>query len=1016
MSIRSHIIGPFVAIVVVSLVPTRVAIAQAQPFIAGQLTMLVVKPDNPFLGNDFDTVEFYLDNADQFPHTTISTRGPINWADAAGQPYTPYPNAFTFEDVALLAQDPNHFAVRFTGSISIPPGTAPNVYTFAVPSDDGFSLDFGGPPFYVNWPLPRSIFGDWVPTLSIIFPDDGGVFPFTLDYFERDGGAIVELAYAKGRYGDFDRNVFALVPAAPLDTRRPQTISFDPLPDRYYHDPPITLAATATSGLPVSFSASGQCTLVGTNVLSLTVPGTCSVTASQAGNSQYLASPQVTQRFVIRDHRPLVFVPGIGGSELKAIRNGSRTVTTSKGDTITTDYKQGDTVWINGAWMTGFSAENNDVLRFQNGAPTFPDFAATSNAVDFAFQGYPALDFTFDELGYTKGVDYFVYGYDWRFDAATASAGLDDLVGRAAGHGQVDILAHSMGTMVTRAFLLGGNNTSKVHRVVFLAGPHVGTPKGALAAIAGVSMGVLGVGIPAGVVKYIFETLPGGLDQAPSRSYYAIYHDQDLQHPVPYADLTTTSARKTYDDLRAVEIASGVETAAILPAEDFHSSDLDWPTALSRANVSLFAGTGKCTAAQVQRRMRRIPRSARTVYYWDFGEVNGDGTVVIGSSSMDSGRAGGANLPVYYRVGTHQDMGSNLGILWDAVRVAQGDPTVTRSGPTDPGFFGCRTVSIHSPMEMLVTDADGSRVGGLDPDERLTEAQDSDFWRFEDLKVAALATGGPFRVNLRGTDSGEAIIKVRTWANELIGEAIFRHVPTTATTAATFTFSSDSVGDLTVDVNGDGRNVVSVSPVLLTGAALNDVTPPVVTIQLPALGQAVVGSFPVIWTATDSGSGVAASEATVSGTDGPFVLAQPGSIEVSPGAHTIDVWAEDQVENSATAHLDIAVDSYSWLPPLRRGFSGKAGRTIPVLFTVVDSRGAFVADPSVVVDLVDSTGTAVVAAIGYGSDPAHAVVVQDSAYHGNLRTDGVAAGSYAIRVRFDSSTLLGTLTLPITLE
>jgi len=63
-----------------------------------------------------------------------------------------------------------------------------------------------------------------------------------------------------------------------------QVITFGPLADKTYGDAPITLSATATSGLPVSFTASGQCSLSGAT-LTITGVGSCAVTASQAGRT-----------------------------------------------------------------------------------------------------------------------------------------------------------------------------------------------------------------------------------------------------------------------------------------------------------------------------------------------------------------------------------------------------------------------------------------------------------------------------------------------------------------------------------------------------------------------------------------------------------------------------------------------------------------------------------------------------------------------------------------------------------
>lgn len=77
-----------------------------------------------------------------------------------------------------------------------------------------------------------------------------------------------------------------------------QTITFDLLPNRVYGDPAFTLNATASSGLPVSYIANGQCS-VGVNLLSLTGAGSCTVTAQQAGNADYAPAEDVSRSFAI---------------------------------------------------------------------------------------------------------------------------------------------------------------------------------------------------------------------------------------------------------------------------------------------------------------------------------------------------------------------------------------------------------------------------------------------------------------------------------------------------------------------------------------------------------------------------------------------------------------------------------------------------------------------------------------------------------------------------------------------
>lgn len=77
-----------------------------------------------------------------------------------------------------------------------------------------------------------------------------------------------------------------------------QTITFGALPARAYGDPPFTVSATASSGLAVSFAGTGNCTSASATV-TLTGAGSCTITASQAGDSNYNAALDVPQTFSI---------------------------------------------------------------------------------------------------------------------------------------------------------------------------------------------------------------------------------------------------------------------------------------------------------------------------------------------------------------------------------------------------------------------------------------------------------------------------------------------------------------------------------------------------------------------------------------------------------------------------------------------------------------------------------------------------------------------------------------------
>ncbi len=78
-----------------------------------------------------------------------------------------------------------------------------------------------------------------------------------------------------------------------------QTISF-PAISAQTATTTVVLNASATSGLAVSYSSStpSVCTISG-NIASLIAAGNCTITASQAGSSNYSAAPSVSQSFIV---------------------------------------------------------------------------------------------------------------------------------------------------------------------------------------------------------------------------------------------------------------------------------------------------------------------------------------------------------------------------------------------------------------------------------------------------------------------------------------------------------------------------------------------------------------------------------------------------------------------------------------------------------------------------------------------------------------------------------------------
>ena len=86
----------------------------------------------------------------------------------------------------------------------------------------------------------------------------------------------------------------------PLTIVTGQTISFGALPNQPFGTPPFPVSASASSGLPVSFTSTtpAVCTVSGATV-TLINPGTCAIQASQPGNAIFTGASPVIQSFQV---------------------------------------------------------------------------------------------------------------------------------------------------------------------------------------------------------------------------------------------------------------------------------------------------------------------------------------------------------------------------------------------------------------------------------------------------------------------------------------------------------------------------------------------------------------------------------------------------------------------------------------------------------------------------------------------------------------------------------------------
>lgn len=174
-----------------------------------------------------------------------------------------------------------------------------------------------------------------------------------------------------------------------------QSISFAPPGPQSFGSAP-TLVATASSGLPVSFStaSAGVCTITAGGLLNLVATGNCTIHADQPGNSSYSAAPRVSQTFAVQPvppGAPTAVVATAGDGEAFVVLTApassggdpitSYTVTSSPGGIAAT----GTTLPIRVSGLTNGQAYTFTATA-TNGAGTGPASAASAPATSRSAQ------------------------------------------------------------------------------------------------------------------------------------------------------------------------------------------------------------------------------------------------------------------------------------------------------------------------------------------------------------------------------------------------------------------------------------------------------------------------------------------------------------------------------------------------------------------------------------------------------------------------------------------------------
>ena len=142
----------------------------------------------------------------------------------------------------------------------------------------------------------------------------------------------------------------------------PQFITFGSLGRQVFGDAPFPLAASASSGLPVSFSILSGPAVVSGNILTMTGAGLVVLRASQLGDSTYAATPNVDQVLIVVPSNNVI-------TDFQRLANGMFTFR-FYGEAGTNYVVQGSTNLVNWSALATNQASGLGYLEFTDTSAT----------------------------------------------------------------------------------------------------------------------------------------------------------------------------------------------------------------------------------------------------------------------------------------------------------------------------------------------------------------------------------------------------------------------------------------------------------------------------------------------------------------------------------------------------------------------------------------------------------------------------------------------------------------------
>jgi pimeloyl-ACP methyl ester carboxylesterase len=529
----------------------------------------------------------------------------------------------------------------------------------------------------------------------------------------------------------------------------------------------------------------------------------------------------------------------------------------------------------------------------------------------------------------------FVFPYDWRRgneETATKLADYIDCIGklypdRPDRKLKVNILAHSMGGLVARRYILD-NSPSSVNKLVSIATPWLGAPQSLMAMATGDSpLSWLRIFDP--VFKHITRSFRGVHQLIPPEAYFKLggmplgEEGRDLdQDNDPYELYSDTNYFEVIDRTD-INVFATNEFKPGKTTKDFHSyskdnvgAQDDWTNDNTGVKYYQLYGvkSKETTPATVMAAdfLTCFLSSCLSVPSYRLRFTYGDETVpVLSATRQGNGKNYAGNQTQYVFTSLNSatdDSVEHLGLVRNnlvrhCVRSVFNNST-DGCLPASNSLAGQNKLALAataaSPYYYITINGGGSVVSDTAGNSTAlitgslygTVPNVQTYTLGEQVTMIVLPSTTEYGITFQATSRALGI-EVTLGTGDGVTQAIrYQDVALTSGQAAKLHLTGAGVDNLRVDTNGDGTFPTEISPTInVNGDQAKDITPPVISFSFAFQGA----NTQVVISATDTGAGVKGLYYSLDGTSFQPYAAPLGLSAVA--APVVYAFADDNVEN-----------------------------------------------------------------------------------------------------------------------